>query len=640
MEFKANNKYKLSLSSSVDGDKSQIGIFVKETSASESKKIVDFSETPINAEFVSDKNYAYIRIQAATVRAQAIYSLDVVNLTDNNLESLKEKNKITFNGEYDFGDSNFIKILNASYTENNLSFIKNIGSKFKISLKCVFPDDVHFTKGDFEIFKISKGGASVSLSLCKALCTKKSSDKLTDPICPMPVYNAGLKLFINNSLYRETDTKEPYFRPDGWRRVFMLGEDAMSIRFKGDCSLTANQDIRLKIDNDSIIIYHNNSSNIIANYTKSEYSSMEELYKKMKEDTSGTLSSFEVKWLSLDNITPEDLIPCDVALVAEYQRDNKGLTTAYDAFPFYFTTKEKNKEYIIDVIFDKDNTSRPVQVLLNGHWVGCGFSTDFYNNDCQFSINNNSGGVIIKTITLDPEANPSFPNLREFYYEGISEGLAAEGLYTSEKMVAGAAKFFKEHEFSYITMDEILRYLDGSYKPASNKLYHITIDDGPSMVVLNQSIRETFLRNKIYPSMVWFMGRTDFTDEQKVLLRAFEKYGFKYGIHAGVKSATTSISFLSYNDMVNDVEDAINKFVNVFHSYPIFWNNHDGVINYNTSKYLRHRGFALIQATNGFGGLTTINRYCLPHFYLTDKIGYEGSTTSMLKSYINYSLEL
>jgi hypothetical protein len=637
-------RYKITLVSNIEGDISQVGIFGREnqTSTPVNDKLAEYAITPYTVEFVAQHNYNYINMVVSTVRAQAIYTLTIENITDNNFSSLNNKIEQETLGKFDITDIRAKKLLGIETNGNISSFKKNIGGKFRYSQKVVFPDDVHFTTGDYKIFKISGGGATLELKLAKALSSIKTSSKGTDPICPMPVYNAGLKLYVNGNLYHETDTSEPYFRPDGWRRDFMLGDDTMTIRFKGDCSVASNQDIRLKIDSENISIYHANLNTNIATFAKSSYDTLEDLYEALLAATSTgeILQDFEVNWLSLDKFTPSDLIPCDVALVAEYWRDNQGTTTAYDAFPFYFTACEKDKEYTIDVIFDT-STNRAIQVLLNGHWVGYSGSSEMLNNECIFEINNGDGGIITKEITLDSTAQSDYPNLRVFYYEGIKEGLDYQGLLASQKRVAGTAKHFRDFNYSFIKMEDILKYLDGETIPTSKKLYHISHDDSASMVVFNQSIRDTYLMNKIYPTIAWFMDNTVYTDSQKELLRAVEGIGFTHAIHSGVLSKTTSISYLSYTDMVNDIEGAINDYVSLFGVYPIVWNNHTGIINYNTSKYLRHKGFSLIQATNGFGGLTSINRYCFPHYLFTDNYrDYSGEATTILKNYTNYNLEL
>ena len=331
-----------------------------------------------------------------------------------------------------------------------------------------------------------------------------------------------------------------------------------------------------------------------------------------------------MNWLNVEGLVPDDIIWCDVPLVAEYYRNSEETETSYDAFPFYFTTVEKNKVHTLEIIVN----GNAINILIDGdRMLTTPYNiTYFTNNYLRIAIADGVlSGVDNISFTIEDKDYSIVPAIKVPYFEGVNQGFNPTKLDTPQSIVGGTFELMRQNGFSYCTMEDVLKILEGSMKSNNDKLFHISHDDSAIEVILNESIRETYLREKIYPSLAFFTPTfSNITEQEKKLLLAMNAVGFEYHLHAGSRSITTNISYLSYSDLVSEVNDCINAFVTFFGSYPIVWNNHIGPINYNTCAYLRSKGFALIMAGNGEGRLTANNRYCFHHTIVYDKLPTNG----------------
>lgn len=160
------------------------------------------------------------------------------------------------------------------------SLLRKFTKKGTICGKYIFPKDIHSANGIYKLFTIASDILDIDV------CLEKKVTSLQDsiPQDPVPVYNAGIVIKANGAEYAR-------LTPDGWRKEIFLGEDAMSIRYKGNCNDDGNRDLRLKIDTDNITIYHKSGSNI-ANFTKSQYSTMKVLYEALSKSPS--MAEFEI----------------------------------------------------------------------------------------------------------------------------------------------------------------------------------------------------------------------------------------------------------------------------------------------------------------------------------------------------------
>lgn len=591
--------------------------------------------------FVTPNNCFYVRIGCMNYGLQNLslkYDGETklkntlpTNFVDNTLVTMKD-GKYTavdvsefYSLNTPFNLSDEVKLMKAGVKVNSdgeYYFTKHVDKAFSYRQRVTFPKDIHSVNGEYEIFRLYDFEREISVRLAKATTTVKTSY----PVCPVPVYNAGIKIYVNGSVLPNM------LIPDGWNKELLLGADAMTIRFKGDTSNTANQDIRLAVDSDYIRIYHGTDASDIAKFTKSAYQTMEALYNAMVSD--GRLSEFEVAFITLDNLVPNDIIECDVALVAEYYRDNEKTVTEYDAFPYYFTTKESGKEYDIEVLYDYDCPQR-LQILVNGYCFMYGTVSDISNRDITFVIPSEANsGIITKEIETKDISLSSYPMIRIFYAEGITDGTTASGIDTSRKCITGLATHMKDNNKPFITMSDIEKVLDGNYKPRSNYLWHFAHDDSAVEVINNEVIRQAYISNGIYPSLAMEMDKT-YSDSTKAMLKASTALGFNYHVHAGTVKPTIGIGYLSYEELETTVRETVAKFVSEFGILPNIWDFHLITENYNVVRYLKNHGFRIIFGGNGTGGINSINRYRCKRWYFPDDRAEWDKVISKMNEYSN-----
>ena len=426
------------------------------------------------------------------------------------------------------------------------------------------------------------------------------------PQDPVPVYNAGIVIKSNGTEYARLS-------PDGWRKEIFLGEDAMSIRFKGDCNDDVNRDIRLKIDTDNITVYHKNGSDI-ASFVKSQYGTMKALYEALSKSSS--MADFEILPLHLDTLTPNDIIECDVPLVGKYYTDDTKTNIFYDSYPFYCTTKQKGKEYNIELLFDIGN-AYPLQILINGFCISK-FSSSYTHINTLFgkalkitTYDNQKNEITCNSVTTNiTECKSLYPNIRILYCEKIENGFNYQSGYSiSENRIKGIASQMRAINRKYITMKQIEDVLDGVIDTQYRYYWTFQLDDGSINCVTDESLRKVLLRDGIKPSIAMMPSR-DITENEYKILKASESAGFEYHIHAPYTEPSVSIPYLTYAQLDARVSETIEKFIEMYGSLPTVWGKHAGVYHYSTCRYLKNKGFRVVFGDNAENpSINEVTRY-------------------------------
>lgn len=541
------------------------------------------------------------------------------NLRDEMVE-LEEnlRDEIVSNGGFSMG------VLSDKTFEKDIAF----KSCFRASYK--FPKDIHSVNGEYELFNFKCGDNNIAVKFEKAVTTSPT----TVPCNPVPVYHTGFKVYVGGTLFGS-------LIPDGWNKELLLGEDAMSIRFTGDYNAAANQDIRLKVDADTIVIYHRNDNSTIASFAKSSYSTMRALYEALKAATASSLSQFEVYPLTLDGLAPDDIIECDIPLVGEYKvwdeekHDEFKDRTRYDAFPYYFTTKQEGKVYDVEVLFNK-NASHPIQILVNGCSVAKISKTstmmlDAFSKTWSFTIKDQtSANIVTESIEFNDTSDLSkYPDIKVLYVEKIDDGLdnLQSGYSVSINKVIGWAAHMNSMGRKYICMKDIERVFDGSMKVSSNYLWTFQLDDSSIGCVTNPNVRWALLRSGIRPA-ISMMLNIPVSEEDLKILRASENAGFEYHIHTGyddtVNVTTLPIAYYTYEDLDRIVTNALNRFIDIHGSIPTVWGKHSGYYHYGVSRYLKNKGIRINFAGNGSAAsLNEITRFACARNLIQETSRYD-----------------
>lgn len=509
------------------------------------------------------------------------------------------------------------------------TFEKDIAFKscFRASYK--FPKDIHSVNGEYELFNFKCGDNNIAVKFEKAVTTSPT----TVPCNPVPVYHTGFKVYVGGTLFGS-------LIPDGWNKELLLGEDAMSIRFKGDYNVAANQDIRLKVDATSVVIYHSTNNAPIESFTKSAHPTMRDLYEAIKAATESSLSEFEVYPLTLDGRAPDDIIECDIPLVGQYytwdeetQRESK--ITRYDAFPYYFTTKQVGKVYDVEVLFNK-NASYPIQILVNGCSVAkisktSAMMLDAFSKTWSFTIKDQtSANIVTESIEFNDTSDLSkYPDIKVLYVEKIDDGLdnLQSGYSVSINKVIGWAAHMNSMGRKYICMKDIERVFDGSMKVSSNYLWTFQLDDSSIGCVTNPNVRWALLRSGIRPA-ISMMLNIPVSEEDLKILRASENAGFEYHIHTGyddtVNVTTLPIAYYTYEELDRIVTNALNRFIDIHGSIPTVWGKHSGYYHYGVSRYLKNKGIRINFAGNSSqASLNEITRFACARNLIQETSRYD-----------------
>lgn len=547
-----------------------------------------------------------------TKKVSGEYVNDIIENYDN---ANKEKC-----GVFAFDDKS-IKALDATVLRESvnpncsaLTFKKDVHDKFYAHLRVKFPENVHDVTSTLKLFSID--GHPVYL------LKRPTSSISSGVLYPVPLYAARIQS------HTAVDDYKWSVKPDGWNMNLLLGPDAFSIRFAGDCDVVSNQDIKLKIDDTVVRIYHGTNDTTIASYTKASYNTIKELYQAMLADTAsgGSLEEFELEWFNVDEITPDDLIMCDVNLVAQYPRYNEGdidrnpTGSAWDGFPFYFTTKEKGKIYDIEIVYDSTDEYLKGQLIVDGYGVKIynldSFVGSLFNKTCDIIIGDKSenSDIEILSFEINDELNYKYPNLRIYYSENTVDGMNTGSTYsTSREKVAELATILERDGFGTIELRDIEKYLDGSLK-LKGGIAHFSHDDGTPAYFNDEDVLNCFINRKLFPSYGMRMeSDIAYSDAAKSKIRALFNAGFDFMIHSFDAPADSpvagSLGCQSYVDMVSIVNNAKQMFMDRIGVYPTVWDFHQTLETYNQIRYLMNHGFTMIFGGSLNGLVTNITRY-------------------------------
>lgn len=482
------------------------------------------------------------------------------------------------------------------------SLLRKFTKKGTICGKYIFPKDIHSVNGVYKLFTIASDILGIDVCFEKKVTTVQDDV----PQDPVPAYNAGIVIKANGAEYAR-------LTPDGWRKEIFLGEDAMSIRFKGNCNDDGNRDIRLKIDTDNITIYHKSGSNI-ANFTKSQYSTMKALYEALSKSPS--MAEFEILPLHLDTLIPNDIIECDVPLVGKYYTDDTNTNVFYDAYPFYCTTKQSGKEYNIELLLDVES-AYPLQILINGFCIAK-FPSSYNGINTLLGVylkitvyDNYKNGITCNSVVVNTtECRSKYPNIRILYCEKIEKGFGyQEGYSISENRIKGIASKMRAIDRKYITMKQVEDVLDGVIDTQYRYYWTFQLDDGSINCVTDEDLRRVLLRDGIKPSIA-MMPSKDITENEYKILKASESAGFEYHIHAPFTEPSVSIPYLTYAQLDARVSETIEKFIEMYGSLPTVWGKHMGIYHYSTCRYLKNKGFRVIFGDNAENtSINEVTRY-------------------------------
>ena len=503
------------------------------------------------------------------------------------------------------------------YRMSQASIPVKIESEATIRLKVKFPEDLHTGSVGGDIFRLKNSNGEGYFRVVKSITTFRNNDGNINCL-PVPNYNAGLRTSCTGAInYLEV-------RPDGFEKELLLGCDAMAIRFSGDCNNVSNQDICIEITDSVCRIFHLFANSTIAEYSFGSYPSVKDLYGKIEDDIkSGILSDFEVKMLNIDNLMCTDIIPCRVHLVTQYYKNAEKTVMAWDAFPYYFTTKEKGRIYTIELLLDK-NCSEKSQLLIDGYGVRFGnVNTDiFFDAESVLTINSSEDiGISIMSVEVVNKAQSIFPLAKVLYAEGVYEGLNQDSVQNvSEEILSGAFQMFADNNYKHVGFDNISNLAKGFYGQ-SNKIIHMSHDDHAINVLTNKNIRELYLRYGAKPSFGMILSQS-LSDDDKKHVRAAKSSGFDFVIHQPRTNPYSGIGYFSYDELKGSVQEAIDVFVDEYGFYPTCWDYHTETENYNTSRFLKNCGFTLIFGATGRGGVNAINKYRCMRMTVRDKNNY------------------
>ena len=453
------------------------------------------------------------------------------------------------------------------------------------------------------------------------------TSSLTNEVITVP---AGAKYFAISTQITDTNASVKFdtyamsansilLTPDGWNTNLLLGNDSMALRFSGDVTNPTNQDIRLKIDGNAITIYHSSDDSIIATYEKSTYNTAVSLYNELN-----SLEDFSVEMLDISGVLTSDFIECDVALVSQYdieKQQNPGtFVTEWDAFPFYFTTKEKEGIYNLEIGIDySDTNGKKIQAVVNGYplYSSDDYADDFVNVPLTVTYGN---GVTVLKHNINVNGEFLCPIRRMFYVEGMTEGVvngSGGAAWTCRAEIEEAFDIILKNNGHNIGYEDMMNEVDGDYK-TSGPQFVFTSDDNGLSLYTSQEIRNMFVKKGIHPATFFILDNTSKFESYLPIIKACLNTGYFCSVHSpSGYSANINVGRLKYIELVDAVQQTFTKFVELFDRQPVVWDFHRDGESYNTVRYIINHGYKFVMGGgygSDYGLVSTITKYRIKRF--------------------------
>lgn len=356
------------------------------------------------------------------------------------------------------------------------------GGVWALSFKFKFPKNIQqvadqttqLAKLDNLVSNAAAGGFCIDL--VSALPTARA------PFA-QPSFNAGLNFF---AIAQKDNNFGVRVRPDDEHNKQFVGRDAVSIRYAGDITQTANQDVVLTIDSTGLTIKHSTDDSVILSEPFPVSKAMNEWAATLatKCASGGAYEGIiEFDYIFVEGQSTDDLLRVsNIPLVGDYtsQSASKGVQ-AFPCFLPYFDDEWHRIDVRLD--FNKSTVREALVCLLDGMEItNPSTAIPSLSGNGIFEATFTLGGADILVKDFKYETNKTKLDVPKIIVgmthnqaDGVYDPNTPDGYMTIGRMQYLLATFAK-HGFKFVPLPEIAAYINGQGE-VPEKCYTIIFDD-------------------------------------------------------------------------------------------------------------------------------------------------------------------
>lgn len=349
-----------------------------------------------------------------------------------------------------------------------------------LSFKFKFPRDVQQATGDLQLAKLDNLGnlsalGGFAIDIFKALPTAQA------PFA-QPYFGAGLNFY---PVLTKTNNYGSRFRPTGAANKQFVGKDAVSIRYAGDISQSANRDVVLTINDTGLVVKHSANDVVIVSEPFPVSKSMNEWAATLaaKCASGGAYAGIiDFDYLLVEGFSTDDLLRVsDIPLVGDYSEQSA--SKGWQAFPCFLPYYD-DEWHTIDVRMDwsKADIRNALTCIYDGMEMSVTSSLVPMNANANFEATFTLGGSDIlvkdfsfKTNTTKTTAKKIVVGMTHQQADGVFDPTTPDGYMTIGRM-QWLLDAFKRRGYEFVGLEDIAAYIAAG-KDIPDKCYTIIFDD-------------------------------------------------------------------------------------------------------------------------------------------------------------------
>lgn len=378
---------------------------------------------------------------------------------------------------------------------NGISVTGNVGERdaiyttdlisdgiYSLSFKFKYPKSVNQVLGTTQLAKLNYLGANAIGGFCIDIFHARPTTQ--EPFA-QPYYGGGLDFYPVES---KTNNYATRYRPSGMPNKQFVGKDAISIRYLGDVTETANQDVVLTLDDNGLTIKHSTNSSVILHEDFPQDGLMNTFATNLLAKTSsgGAYEGIiDFDYILVEGYSTDDLLRVsNIPLVGDYsaQSASKG----WQAFPCFLSYFD-DEWHSINIRYNANKTTfREAFIFLyDGMELSNASTSPTLEGDGKFNAKFTLGGdgILVKDFNFKSyKTKIDEPKIIVCMAHDQSDGVynpATQNNHITIGRMQWIMDTFSKYGFDFVGLDKIASYINGNLDKSQipEKCYTVIFDD-------------------------------------------------------------------------------------------------------------------------------------------------------------------
>ena len=331
-----------------------------------------------------------------------------------------------------------------------------------LSFKFKYPKDVQQGSGVVQLAKFDNLASNAKGGFC--LDILKATPTAQAPFA-QPYFGAGLNWY---PVAQKTNNYASRYRPTGAANRQFTGEDAISIRYAGDISVSANRDVVLTIDDTGLVVKHSTDNSVIVSEAFPQSKSMNEFAATLASKTAagGVYNGIiEFEFLIVEEHSTDDLLRVsNIPLVGDYS--SQSASKGWQAFPCFLPYYDDSWHQIdIRMDWSKSDIRNALVCLYDGMEMSTTSALATMEGDGKFVADFTLGGegILVKDLKFkngvsETDSPKIVVCMTHQQTDGVYDPHTTDGYMTLGRM-QWIMSVFKEYGFEFVGLEQIASYI-------------------------------------------------------------------------------------------------------------------------------------------------------------------------------------